>query len=390
MLIPIRTGDPKAGPASYTRFVLPFAYCLETYQGGSPFRVYTPSEDVSRWQRRYFTVETATVLYERSKSFEIDDRTGVQTFHIQRAERTIPVHIAPPRLRLFEWPSAIAAANQGTLRDPLRLGFLSVDVFFPDRNVPVSLDDFLALNEMFRYWQQPYDGHEQDYRAFLGNCPIDLCPRVRQVRDADLHEIYFERWASLLKWPIKCNGKHWALFPQAWHQQAKHWIRGDGKPQDNGWITYADSRTFVWTCAILEHGGSTLKAHLPHACDKLKLWQYGHWIKLLNADSPGKDTAETHQSTCFEREWVEPRTYKRWMHYGTLYGFNYHSGAMLGPALDKPGPPLWQHFGDMYFDQALLLLYLRIASFNFSHQLNRISAQARDDSQQGKDGHDQW
>ena len=84
----------------------------------------------------------------------------------------------------------------------------------------------------------------------------------------------------------------------------------------------------------------------------------------------------THGSTAFERDWASKHTYHRWEEQGTFYGFNYHCGAMLGPPLQTP--PLWQHFGQMYFDQTLLLLYLRVGSFSFSRQLSRISVQVRD------------
>jgi hypothetical protein len=40
-------------------------------------------------------------------------------------------------------------------------------------------------------------------------------------------------------------------------------------------------------------------------------------------------------------------------------------------------PPTWRHFGGMYFDQALLLLYLRITLFRFSYELSQLSSHAR-------------
>ncbi|MGH8613413.1 MAG: hypothetical protein ACREYF_15710 [Gammaproteobacteria bacterium] len=61
----------------------------------------------------------------------------------------------------------------------------------------------------------------------------------------------------------------------------------------------------------------------------------------------------------FEREWAKERTYRRWEEWGSYYGFNYHSGAMLGPP--ETNPPFWRHFAEVYFDQVLLLLYLRVS-----------------------------
>ena len=114
-------------------------------------------------------------------------------------------------------------------------------------------------------------------------------------------------------------------------------------------------------------------------------WNYGHWVKLLNVDLPGSTPFGTHQCREFEREWARDRTYKRWEEWGTFYGFSYHSGAMLGPTMinkdhpeKDPEPPLWRHFGQMYFDQILLILYIRVVLFRFSTQLSLISAEARD------------
>ena len=87
----------------------------------------------------------------------------------------------------------------------------------------------------------------------------------------------------------------------------------------------------------------------------------------MNVDRPSAGPA-----TPFEREWLQGRTYERWKHCGTLYGFNVHSGAMLASPCNEP--PLWRHFGETYFDQVLLLLYLRVSTFRFSRELARISA----------------
>jgi hypothetical protein len=58
---------------------------------------------------------------------------------------------------------------------------------------------------------------------------------------------------------------------------------------------------------------------------------------------------------------------------------------MLGPTMidvkhpDKdPEPPLWRHFRQMYFDQVLLILYIRVVLFRFSTKLSLISKEARD------------
>jgi ABC-type Fe3+ transport system permease subunit len=99
-------------------------------------------------------------------------------------------------------------------------------------------------------------------------------------------------------------------------------------------------------------------------------------VRLVNVDGPGDAPP-----TPFEREWVEPRTYKRWADMGSLYGFTSHSGAMLSVRCKEP--PLWRHFAEMYFDQMLLLLYLRVGTFRFSRRLSEISTEARRAKEQG-------
>ena len=78
----------------------------------------------------------------------------------------------------------------------------------------------------------------------------------------------------------------------------------------------------------------------------------------------------------FERRWAKERTYHRWEELGTWYGFNYHSGVMIGPPFNTPhDTPIWRHFRQMYFDTALLLLYIRVTLFRFSRQLTKITSE---------------
>lgn len=59
----ISCGDPAKGPATYTRFILPFAYC-PTFKEESNDKVCyekTETEDLI-WRKKYLTYETADVL----------------------------------------------------------------------------------------------------------------------------------------------------------------------------------------------------------------------------------------------------------------------------------------------------------------------------------------
>jgi hypothetical protein len=97
--------------------------------------------------------------------------------------------------------------------------------------------------------------------------------------------------------------------------------------------------------------GSNALSPSPATGTQLDPEDLGCWVKLLNVDAPGPAPEVTNRVTAFERDWAKGHTYKRWAHYGTLYGFNYHAGAMLsGPSSE---PPTWLHFRQQYLDAAL-------------------------------------
>ena len=152
--------------------------------------------------------------------------------------------------------------------------------------------------------------------------------------------------------------------------------------------------TYVWTCAVMKDGGNELRSRF--SAPKAHAWEFGHWIKLLNVDAPTlkwqgnnrfkppeQSWQEQQFSTDFEKKWAEERTYKRWEEGGTFYGFSSHCGAMLGH--DCKEPPLAEIFGGVYFDQTLLLLYLRTTLFRFSVRLNQITTEAMDKIDGNKD-----
>jgi hypothetical protein len=139
-------------------------------------------------------------------------------------------------------------------------------------------------------------------------------------------------------------------------------------------LLYADNRAYVWTCAVVQDDAPVLgrvKALGANSARPIDS-QLGHWLRLLNVDPL---TWNPMTCTSFEARFADERTYRRWAHFGALQGFNYHAGAMLTSPCDEP--PTWRHFGAMYFDQALLLLYVRVTLFRFSYALSRLSAAAR-------------
>lgn len=415
--VPLLCGDPEGErAASYTRFVLPFAYRLkdaskETHNAAGPR--YMPMEPRNRlWREKYLTVETADVLFRRAGWYELfllGQKAHLEA-NLLRDGRKIQICLQPPRLILFE--KASRSGRDDGQEDLLSTGFLVLELYFPESDEShLTLDDLLLVNERFRYWQKPYEEHFADgvdpYGTVLQECPVDfLTPsrgRVGETKGCRVAS-YLDRWRSFLTLPLICeNCRPWRLFANEWDAASRSTLESIA-PMDGaspGWIVYADSRTFVWTCAIIKGGGGCLEqlfASPEHvylfpgydwsAPNRLKASRFGHWIKLLNVDQPGATPCDTHQSREFERKWADKRTYKRWQELGTFYGFNYHAGAMLGPRLGAEDPPLWRHFGQMYFDQALILLYLRISLFRFSTRLNAISAKAR--KAETRKGQEQW
>lgn len=405
-MIPLVCGDPwsekqaaerEAGGgagASYTCFLFPFAYRLEpdpspnqTSHQTRPCYVPTP-RDAPWWQqrRRYFTRETADVLFERAAWFEIprddwvrpwdDDWSYRRRFEARLCSGAVEVELAPPQLILFEWHRD---GFDETAHNPFQTGFLLLETHFPrPQPNPPTLDDLLLFNERFRYWRPPFAAFAEYLRATLGN------PQTEDKQPIPLLDLYLVRWLRLLELPLLSDGARRRLFPRSWGEGARAWWDAELSPVSGSvphehCLVYADNRAFTWTCALLEAGCGALRqpvTALYAAPDPRGPEGLGYWVKLLNVDAPGGSSAANHRTSAFEREWAKDRTYTRWAHFGTLYGFNYHAGAMLtGPMAD---PPTWLHFREQYLDSALLLLYVRVTLFRFSRELSDITSIARD------------
>lgn len=388
-------GDPALGPASLSRFVLPFAYRRSPWPSGessSPPAVYRrlgrQELDPEVERRHYLSRETAQVLFERARWHQLErpDGTPVRTEFVcahRSSGREFLVRIEPPRVVLFEWPAGREASTQDDL---LATGFLVLDTTFPNRDLAPGFDDLLAFNEVFRTWRRPFAEHDEvrGYCRLLGRCPLDLVTGGPSIGDAPGLglDLYFDRWQSLLEAPLQLpeaeapsrGPRLAALFPTEWGDRARRWREDPLADDTAGWVIYADYRAFVWTCALVHGGAHALVGEGRDGGSPS--WADGRWIKLLNVDAPAERPADTASSTAFERDWAKERTYQRWAEHGSLYGFTYHSGAMLGPPTAEP--PIDRHFREVYFDQTLLLLYLRVSSFRFSRELTRITADLRD------------
>lgn len=405
-MIPLVCGDPcdeklaaervdgSGQGASYTCFLFPFAYRPEPDPSPNPAEhcyVPTPRDD-SPWtqRRRYFTRETADALFDRAAWFDIPHDDWVQQwvgdwsyrrrFKARLRSGEVEVELAPPQLILFEWHRN---GFDKTEHNPFQTGFLLLEAHFPKAQAhPPTLDDLLQFNDRFRYWRPPFATFVDGLRDALGN------PLTEDDRPVPLLDLYLVRWLRLLELPLLLDGARLRLFPRSWGEGARQWWLEESPPEQGAvpstpppeqCLVYADNRAFTWTCALVEGGSRALQepvAALYAAGDPCGPEGLGYWVKLLNVDAPSDSPEVNRRTTAFERDWAKDRTYTRWAHFGTLYGFNYHAGAMLaGPIAD---PPTWLHFREQYLDSALLLLYVRVTLFRFSRELSDITSEARD------------
>lgn len=383
-------------------------------------------------RHRYLTSETAEVLFDRALWLELMVPEGSQVDGLLEFPATFAsggshrVRVDRPRLVLFEYGSGedVVSERAGTAPDILKTGFIYLDVWFAGTQggsqQPV-LGDLLELNEGFRYWQCPWEGHGKGGYLDLLQGHLGI-PSAGAAHEAKA-DPYFDRWARLLAHPLRVEARggrfEWLrLFPDDWARSAHAWALGDRPPdfatakpeaprteleelererarlrcsradegRSTGWIVHADNRAFVWTCAILPDQPVTKPVTKPatvtgcdtpisgsptDTCSGMSddPWDMGSWVQLLNVDKPRDEPPSN-----FERTWTKARTYWRWWHSGTAYGFCSHAGAMLSGPGDLT---LWRHFARMYFDQVLLLLYVRVATFRFSRRLSEVSAGAR-------------
>lgn len=400
-------GDPEHGPASFSRFVLPFAYSLEERSADGP--AVDPSaaglESRRRWklaapsplddQHQYFTPETADVLYDRARVASV-----VESDPVSNSCRNLPperlaldggryeVMLEPPRLVLFEWPAAVrrACAPAGGERpgdDPMLVGFLWREAWFPrcrSDGTPqqLHLADLLRFNELYRYVRQPFNGHREAPGSFDA-----LFPPPEHERQADA-DPYFDRWFPWLTLPLCCpeGVRNYRLIPARWEAHSREWAKSRSTTEVHA-MCHPDNRAFVATFAQITGGANSLLPEPAETPDSLpppgeldertrRLMRAPGWLALMNVDKPGNFAS----APAFWQNWAEARTYSRWAHYGTLYGFSPHSAAAVADECSEP--PLWAHFRGHYFDQTLLLLYLRAVIFRISQRINLITAQQRD------------
>ncbi|MEE8584815.1 MAG: hypothetical protein V3T83_08190 [Acidobacteriota bacterium] len=203
-------GDEAIG-GSFSRFVQPFAYspvaCSQESTGGYRYEEIQKIPDPPE-REAYFTVETADALFRRALWVRLKpcESPWGWRYPLVLGGREIQVCMHAPELILFEWRRGLRAGSKEKSedRDLLRIGLLQVELCFPD-----SLDDpeedrarpdlaaLLQLNELFRYWQRPYEKHGEKMKDLLRHCPISILQPKLIGTLGDSREIarkaYFER-----------------------------------------------------------------------------------------------------------------------------------------------------------------------------------------------------
>ncbi len=394
-VILVKPGGNGDKPRSFTRFVVPFAYrpVKDESSAAGGDRKWTWQEDKSRERHLYLTPETDAVLHGRAKwlelrgegvDFEFGADVGPKRTCGGRESRTF--YRLPPKMVLFEWDDDAAGAGAAASSDEdlLRTGFLVLDIDVRDEET--SLDDLLFFNERFRYWLCPWEGHEKresdssDSGSGYGDVVRDYLENAKECTPRQTpDDPYLERWDALLRLPLELGKFRYRLVDDDAINNARKWA-ATGRGASRGWVVYTDNRAFVWTCAVMEDvSGGTAGAGVLAARFNgrvAKPHEFGHWLRLVNVDGPATTPGQSHAGmSAFEKKWINAATYTRWAHWGSWYGYCQHAGAAIVPP--ETNPPLWMHFRDIYFDQVLLLLYLRVATFRFSQRLCDISIAAR-------------
>lgn len=414
MQIPLISGDPERKPASFSRFVLPFAYRLMAVHMPDLLRWGRPPatgswDHIPRWevatddievipepagahvplrQRvRYFTVETAEVLFgprTRRLRLRCNDQDLPPALVTAGGVKAL---LAAPELVLFE-----CSPGDRKACDVLRMGLLVLSVHFAENELDSTR--LMRFNDAFRNFREPFPGYPPgppDLRA------IAWLSQLRTRSQASTHNPdapYQRLWLDLLEAPLLLDGHAYQIFDGETAARARENLQLQDVLHP-GAIIHADYRAHTWTAAVAEDGACCLNAKPSSGSQDsgqgvrgiLQRWMNDSepapqtmispaarqgWLRLLNVDAPGSGSA--HDSTAiasdFHVEWARQHTYMRWAP-ETLYGFTPHSGAAWLPAWTEP--PVWNHFRQLYFDQVCLMLYLRSTIFGFSREISALS-----------------
>jgi hypothetical protein len=351
------------------KLVLPFKYALvenkEAAGVGHFCRVKPQELKLASNRLKYFARDTAQVMFERAAWFKWQGYFPAPSQ--PQFEGKNGIDFAPITVGLLEAPEIVLFEAPGIERNATSsAGSMNIGMFIvefvllgkegeePSQD---SLNSWLEFVERIRFWQPKFEGFTWP-ELFHWN-PESMCKKTG-----------FEQFQSWLNQPLKIGNGSFKLFPSEWNTAAekdasvvpdKKIPTGDNHFPGKcpSWACYADNRCYVWHLLVTSVGPDlTVPKHQNASL----------WAKMLNVDSVSTASLTSLEASEFELEWAAKRTYKRWVHARNAYGFSYHSGmAWMGSAS-------WgaNHFQDLYFDAALLLLYTRVALFEFSARVSEL------------------
>ncbi|MCB1743232.1 MAG: hypothetical protein KDK91_22850 [Gammaproteobacteria bacterium] len=340
---------------------------------------------VSSWQS-YFIEETVRVLAQSTRWFRYLGDTEWLNGTLPATDPRTPIKALAlaPELALFEFQ----VPARGNAIDLLQTGFLILTYWFDG---PLRLHDLLRFNDRFRQLTHGFPRLDDAgaLEAPFHHQFFDILRSSNEQRKpeaaADHAEMPgFWHWARLLRTPIETNDRQsLRLMSDAHFKVMRQWACGELSPSAPrsqvlpfNPMVYADTRTYVWTCAALADSG---QVSVAWGEEKQAWHERADWTRLLNIDAPPPPGGLMHErATEFERRFTGARSYRRWAHFGTLYGFTYHSGAALCTVPPRNDPPVVAHFRLHYFQIALLMLYLRVSLFRFSNRLSSQTPGPRD------------
>lgn len=336
---------------SVTWFILPFRYGRTSASApatGSPRYKQRPATELPGYdaRSRYLTRETESTLFERAAWFQLKEGESEGLWSRRftwraSGDRPLQVTLHEVEVVLFE------LANKQSPPE-MRVGFLMIKASLQEGAAP---DDLLRFNEWLRFHRRPYPGHEVMVSGLLE--PFVAAVGAKGLSGADPDALYGAVWKHLLNLPRLVNDTQFEVLA--------------GNP-DSPTDCYDDERAFVWTAWVMPQGIPTRAPERVVPVSQL-------WVDILNVNEPAKEPSSFMTAAVpFEQAWADRRTYMRWAHKGTHYGFTSHSGAVLLRSSAPEGVPVLDHWQQMYRDQSILLLYVRTVTLSFRYSLAEFSA----------------
>lgn len=386
-----------------------------------------------RARYRYLLPETRRTLFERARWFYLsrqEQGAREQPVSLRGRLRFVQGGIEPirfravPRVVLFEWEQARAQRRDDDLG--YLIGFLLLDTVI-DKIDGTPFDDFLEVNLRLRYLETPSwngyasqleietedgvtifpdrpggsgeqrgdqrPGQDGDSRSDVGSS-ADGSQSFRQYLEK-YHDRYWPFWRKLMTGlppganeregphiPYRCGKDVYVLHI---YRSAREWphigpLRGREIDPRWGCDSYPDDRAFVYTFACIDG----LEEMSPISSARDQRWTR-LWHSLLDVDGAGSYT-ESLSDRAFD--WLADRTYDRWVP-GTIYGYTNFSAAMLVRS-GSLFAEAYYHFLSIYFDQLLLVLYLRVALFCISNRISVYSAAHVDRNRQRAPADFRW